>query len=100
MMSTTALSLSQALPAPQYTGESEDVPTHAKAKGPRVVGVGTLDESQIVLRKTGPPPYGNRSGWRPRNAEDFGDGGAFPEIPYAQYPLGNSQDTAANECRC
>ncbi|KAK6581757.1 hypothetical protein PZA11_005454 [Diplocarpon coronariae] len=42
---------------------------------------------QIVLKKSGPPPYGKRAGWRPRGQEDFGDGGAFPEIPVAQYPL-------------
>jgi SNW domain-containing protein 1 len=39
------------------------------------------------MQRSGPPPYGQRSGWRPRGAEDFGDGGAFPEIPVAQYPL-------------
>ena len=39
------------------------------------------------MQRTGPPPYGNRSGWRPRSAEDYGDGGAFPEVPVAQYPL-------------
>lgn len=97
-MSRSMVSLSQALPAPQYNGEGEDIPLHAKPRGPRVVGAGTLDESQIVLRKTGPPPYGNRSGWRPRNAEDFGDGGAFPEIPYAQYPLGECLGDLNIEC--
>lgn len=51
------------------------------------MGADQIDESQIVLRKTGPPPYGNRTGWRPRAPEDFGDGGAFPEILVAQYPL-------------
>jgi len=40
-----------------------------------------------LLQRAGPPAYGQRAGWRPRNAEDFGDGGAFPEIPVAQYPL-------------
>lgn len=39
------------------------------------------------LQRAGPPPYGNRAGWRPRAPEDFGDGGAFPEILVAQYPL-------------
>lgn len=34
------------------------------------------------------PPYGKRSGFIPRKPEDFGDGGAFPEIHVAQYPLG------------
>ncbi|KMZ62186.1 SNW/SKI-interacting protein [Zostera marina] len=39
--------------------------------------------------KTNPvPPYGIRSGFIPRKVEDFGDGGAFPEIHVAQYPLG------------
>ncbi|XP_040376460.1 SNW/SKI-interacting protein A [Oryza brachyantha] len=34
------------------------------------------------------PPYGKRGGFVPRRPEDFGDGGAFPEIHVAQYPLG------------
>lgn len=33
------------------------------------------------------PPYGHRKGWVPRTQDDFGDGGAFPEIGIAQYPL-------------
>ncbi|KAI9731888.1 MAG: mRNA splicing protein [Cirrosporium novae-zelandiae] len=82
-----AASLAASLPRPKYTGEDEDVPVHAQQRGPRIVGAGVLDDSQIVLRRTGPPPYGQRSGWRPRSVEDFGDGGAFPEIAVAQYPL-------------
>lgn len=39
-----------------------------------------------VARKE-PPPYGQRQGFVPRSVEDFGDGGAFPEIHVAQYPL-------------
>ena len=34
-----------------------------------------------------PPPQGKRKGWIPRAQEDFGGGGAFPEIHVAQYPL-------------
>ncbi|EXJ91746.1 pre-mRNA-processing protein 45 [Capronia epimyces CBS 606.96] len=82
-----ATGLFASLPQPKYTGEHEEVPAHAQPKGPRIVGPGVIDESQIVLKRAGPPPYGQRSGWRPRSAEDFGDGGAFPEIPVAQYPL-------------
>ena len=33
------------------------------------------------------PPYGKRRGYIPRAKEDFGDGGAFPEVHVAQYPL-------------
>ncbi|KAJ1546383.1 mRNA splicing protein, partial [Cladochytrium tenue] len=39
------------------------------------------------LAASGPPPYGRRKGFVPRSAKDFGDGGAFPEINVAQYPL-------------
>ncbi|OJJ95438.1 hypothetical protein ASPACDRAFT_55127 [Aspergillus aculeatus ATCC 16872] len=86
-MASIAEGLFKALPKPKYTGEEEELPQHAQPRGPRVVGPGQLDESQIVLRRTGPPPYQNRAGWRPRAPEDFGDGGAFPEILVAQYPL-------------
>lgn len=37
--------------------------------------------------RAGPPPYGKRQGWAPRSLADYGDGGAFPEIHIAQYPL-------------
>ena len=103
-MTSTATSLSRALPKPKYTGENEEIPSHAQSRGPRVLGAGLLDETQVVLevrlianpriygllisyQRTGPPAYGQRSGWRPRSAEDYGDGGAFPEVPVAQYPL-------------
>ena len=108
-MTSVAAGLFNSLPEPKYKGdeEEEEEPIHAKPKGLRVVGSGVLNESQIVLKvslisnfltvcqvadghfvqKVGPPPYGRRSGWRPRSAEDFGDGGAFPEVPVAQYPL-------------
>ncbi len=42
--------------------------------------------STPVARKE-PPPYGQRRGWIPRSLDDYGDGGAFPEIMVAQYPL-------------
>jgi SNW domain-containing protein 1 len=107
-MTSVAAGLFSALPKPKYTGENEELPAHTQQKGPRIVGPGVLNESQIVLKvshppqphlvlsrvfaefifqRSGPPSYGKRSGWRPRSAEDFGDGGAFPEIPVAQYPL-------------
>lgn len=115
-MSTSITSLSKALPKPKYSGEDEELMEHASNKGPKVVGAGAIEESQIALRvslvvlevsntyanllpqRTGPPPYGNRSGWRPRAPEDFGDGGAFPEVPCAQYPLdmGRKKQTSSN----
>ncbi|KAI9654757.1 MAG: mRNA splicing protein [Bathelium mastoideum] len=90
-------SLSKALPKPQYTGDEEDIPVHAQTRGPRVIGANSTEASQIVLKRSGPPPYGQRSGWRPRAPEDFGDGGAFPEVAVAQYPLdmGRKSGTAS-----
>ncbi|KAH8805931.1 SKIP/SNW domain-containing protein [Xylogone sp. PMI_703] len=97
-MASIATSLAQALPKPKYTGEDEEVPIHAQQRGPRILGPGALDDTQIVLKKAGPPPYGNRTGWRPRGQEDFGDGGAFPEVPVAQYPLdmGRKSQSSSN----
>ncbi|XP_047330288.1 SNW/SKI-interacting protein A [Impatiens glandulifera] len=47
------------------------------------------EAEQATIVKTNPVPlYGKRDGFRPKKPEDFGDGGAFPEIHYAQYPLG------------
>ncbi|OJD27529.1 pre-mRNA-processing protein 45 [Blastomyces percursus] len=87
MATSIAQGLFKSLPKPKYTGEEEELPIHAQPKGPRIVGASAINESQVVLKTAGPPPYGKRSGWRPRNPEDFADGGAFPEIPVAQYPL-------------
>jgi SNW domain-containing protein 1 len=33
------------------------------------------------------PEYPNRKGWVPKSQADFGDGGAYPELLVAQYPL-------------
>ena len=86
-LASSRTSLSSALPKPKYSGEDEELPSHTQQKGPRVVDARELESSQLVVKRSGPPPYGQRSGWRPRNPEDFGDGGAFPEVPVAQHPL-------------
>jgi SNW domain-containing protein 1 len=124
-----SLSLSNALPKPKYTGEEEEeLEVRHQGRGPRVIGAGQFDETQLILKvslayigvctestrgiaaagkrfatnclasqKLGPPAYGKRSGWRPRAPEDYGDGGAFPEIPVAQYPLDmGKKSTASN----
>ncbi|MEE6501223.1 hypothetical protein FKM82_004108, partial [Ascaphus truei] len=44
-------------------------------------------QTALVASRREPPPYGHRKGWVPRSLEDFGDGGAFPDIHVAQYPL-------------
>ncbi|KAL6722151.1 mRNA splicing protein [Lecanora helva] len=97
-MSTIATSLAKALPKPKYTGQHEELPSHTQTKGPRILGAEALDDTQVVLKRAGPPVYGSRAGWRPRVAQDYGDGGAFPEIPVAQYPLdmGRKSSSSSN----
>jgi SNW domain-containing protein 1 len=46
----------------------------------------TYSEKQLV-KPSDIPPYGERSGWRPKAQSDFGNGGAYPEVHVAQYPL-------------
>ncbi|XP_019199169.1 PREDICTED: SNW/SKI-interacting protein-like [Ipomoea nil] len=48
---------------------------------------GAEEEKNAVIKANPVPPYMKRAGFRPSKLEDFGDGGAFPEIHYAQYPL-------------
>lgn len=114
-MTSVATSLATALPKPKYTGEHEELPS--QPRGPRILGPGLLNETQVVRKvslslrestaaltlltrsqRNGPPAYGSRAGWRPSSAEDYGDGGAFPEIPVAQYPLdmGRKSSSSSN----
>jgi SNW domain-containing protein 1 len=95
-MASTASALAAALPKPVYSYDDEEVTSRTLQRGPRIVSPGQLDATQIVVRRQGPPPYGQRAGWRPRNPEDFGDGGAFPEIPVAQYPFGKDASSTSN----
>lgn len=50
IMTTIATSLAKALPKAKYTGEHEELPRHTQSKGPRILGAGALDESQIALK--------------------------------------------------
>ncbi|KAK6004454.1 hypothetical protein QM012_008316 [Aureobasidium pullulans] len=74
-----------ALPKPKYTGEEEE---QRQSVGPRIIGADQAASQQLqIAKRSGIPPYGQRNNWRPRGNEDFGDGGAYPEISVAQYPL-------------
>lgn len=44
-------------------------------------------------------PYGRRAGFVPRRPDNFGDGGAFPEVHVAQYPLSMGLGAAAPRSR-
>ncbi|KAF2198628.1 hypothetical protein GQ43DRAFT_474358 [Delitschia confertaspora ATCC 74209] len=82
------MDLSRALPKPKYTGEEEELTTSTD----RITTAASLDH-QLIQKRSGPPPYGQRTRWRPRSSEDFGDGGAFPEVHVAQYPLDMGRKT-------
>lgn len=43
--------------------------------------------AEVQLQRSGPPPYMQREGFVPTREADFGDGGAFPEVLVAQFPL-------------
>lgn len=63
----------------------------------KTVGCDVLATTASVSGSRGPPPYGKRKGFMPRALADFGDGGAFPEIPAAQYPLDMGKNSQAQQ---
>lgn len=70
--------LSRILPNPKFEdGRPTSINSHRESNL----------EATTTITKSGPPPYGHRQGWIPRTLEDYGDGGSFPEINCAQYPL-------------
>lgn len=79
-------SIGSYLPAPSQPAWDRD---EEKAKLKAAAEASEAEESNnrsLVLASRAAPPYGKRRGWIPRVADDFGDGGAFPEIQVAQYP--------------
>ena len=79
---------SSVLPAPtQPTWDRDEEKKKLKAAAAEAEAEESRDRS-LVLASRAAPPYGKRRGWIPRVADDFGDGGAFPEIQVAQYPMG------------
>lgn len=68
------MSLLAALPSPQNAVVTYTAPAAKPSTALTVPG------------RREPPPYMRRQGFVPRRPEDFGDGGAFPEIHVAQYP--------------
>ncbi|KAL7744408.1 hypothetical protein ACLKA6_001795 [Drosophila palustris] len=75
------MSLSSLLPTPTNAVWDREDERRMAAKGAPMIGA-------LVSAKIAAPPYGQRKDWIPRTEADFGDGGAFPEIHVAQYPLG------------
>ncbi|KAJ8917408.1 hypothetical protein NQ315_005454 [Exocentrus adspersus] len=78
------------LPAPLHPVWDRDDERRKKAA--------SMKSTALVTAQSIAPPYGQRRGWVPRNVTDYGDGGAFPEIHVAQYPLemGRKKDSTSN----
>jgi SNW domain-containing protein 1 len=53
------------------------------------------EPEKVKKKKSHIPPYGKRQDFIPQTEKDFGDGGAFPEIHIAQYPLGMGRKKSA-----
>ncbi|KAJ2888189.1 mRNA splicing protein, partial [Coemansia aciculifera] len=75
-------SISQFLPQPKHTTSRPETTT-------AVVSTLTTVASNDI------PQYGQRAGWQPKTASDFGGGGAYPEIHVLQYPLGMGRKGAS-----
>jgi hypothetical protein len=69
-----------ALPAPRHTAIDEDDDEDFFAMQAARGGAPPPPRKKI-------PAYGARAGFIPRSNEDFGEGGAYPEVHVAQYPL-------------
>jgi len=74
------MSLASFLPAPTQLSQDQ-LEAEDRTRAQR------SHSTALVSSRREPPPYGFRKSWVPRSMEDFGDGGAFPEIHVAQYPL-------------
>uniref|UniRef100_A0A915EK08 SKI-interacting protein SKIP SNW domain-containing protein n=1 Tax=Ditylenchus dipsaci TaxID=166011 RepID=A0A915EK08_9BILA len=82
-----SIKLTEILPAPSQASDewAASVTRDPWFRG-RESAIKSSSSTAIVSKEA--PPYGHRKGFQPRTAEDFGDGGAFPEIHFAQFPLG------------
>merc|ERR1712223_1474371 len=79
IMSSIGSALSSLLPAPSApVWDRDEERARAKISKP---------STALVSASRTAPPYGQRKSWIPRSLEDFGDGGAYPEIHVAQYPM-------------
>lgn len=83
------MSLVSLLPQPKHETQIFDPFGRNKFKGLSISKAPEPPSALISTKSTfEPPPYGNRESFNPVAVEDFGDGGAFPEIHTLQYPLG------------
>lgn len=80
-----SVSLTALLPQPKHSAVQQEYKDDYPSPTPS--STSTALTTIGVRAKFQPPPYGKRAGFMPRTIEDYGDGGAFPEIHTLQYPL-------------
>lgn len=73
----TMSSITSSLPAPTHISSDSKDDGH----------VSESEQHQLIKESHYIPPYGQRKGWKPKSQKDFGNGGAYPEVHVAQYPL-------------
>merc|ERR1712018_839768 len=81
------MSFSSFLPAPTQPVWDRDEERRKLQSENSSENAARSDSRALVSAHRTAPPYGKRKGWIPRSVDDFGDGGAFPEIHVAQYPM-------------
>lgn len=71
------------------------LPTRQQQQAPQIQLPVKAASTALVSTSREAPPYPRRAGFVPRRADDFNDGGAYPEIHVAQFPLdmGRSSST-------
>jgi len=84
MASTSGMSFSSFLPAPTQPVWDRDEERRKLQSENSSENASRSDSRALVSAHRTAPPYGKRRGWIPRSVDDFGDGGAFPEIHVAQ----------------
>lgn len=95
-----ASSIGSLLPKPKYSNDkNEENP--AQNSGIRVVTELGAAERKALIKTYSIPSYGERgpssgNSWKPKTVEDYGDGGAYPEIHILQYPrnMGSSKSSS------
>ncbi|SCV73822.1 BQ2448_6252 [Microbotryum intermedium] len=86
--------LLSSLPAPRHLVNADDNDEDDVVKGPATRGSSSSSALTTTARVI--PAYGQRTGWRPTQMTDFGDGGSYPECHVAQFPLELGRKSKSN----
>ncbi|GAM23348.1 hypothetical protein SAMD00019534_065230 [Acytostelium subglobosum LB1] len=83
-------SLSSVLPVPRQHYSNDEHPLFTTTNQQQQQKEKLQQQQQIKAneaKRASIPSYGQRKGWKPTSVDDYGDGGAYPEIHTSQFPL-------------